>query len=487
MKGIRVHSLRYGFATNSSSTHSLVFMPGTSDSGVNPGWYQWDDFTLASAEAKTDYLLTALYQSYLAHHVDEDDGTFDETTEEAATIARLLDITPAYIAEFINGHDKWGPSIDHQSVLGFPSNLDENYLTSFIDVVLHDDVVILGGNDNSDGHPDYPGEDVDLNWMEGRIRYDAMNELYTIFNSWNGTKRRISFAGTKSHELGPDMIKLQAPELVDIKITNKCHTPKACAPYCYQASHGKGQHGSWDDIKRYLDVLAAHDVFEVAIGGGEPTMHPNFAEIVTYAAQVNIKPNFTTRSFAWLQQPAAVSAVKKHVGAFAVSVNTKQDVTDAIAALKGTDFKVSGWNKKVMFQHVLGSVSIEDFEELVDEIASHGAGLTLLGYKITGRGKNIMPHGYYAWFNIVRKAEIEVGIDTKLAQEFESLLIAADVPRYLFSVNEGSHSMYIDTVKQTMGPSSFCPDEDMKNFTVNDDTYSLETHSETFRNVWMSF
>lgn len=50
--------IRYGFATNSSSSHSVILAEHIqSDSRIPQGFeYGWDEFVLASTQAKRDYL-----------------------------------------------------------------------------------------------------------------------------------------------------------------------------------------------------------------------------------------------------------------------------------------------------------------------------------------------------------------------------------------------------------------------------------------------
>ena len=72
---MRIHNVRLGFATNSSSTHSLIFLPKAQDN-YNEGGFGWDNFTLASKEANLDFVavLTGLTtkEEFLALGVAEE-------------------------------------------------------------------------------------------------------------------------------------------------------------------------------------------------------------------------------------------------------------------------------------------------------------------------------------------------------------------------------------------------------------------------------
>lgn len=85
-------------------------------------------------------------------------------------------------------------------------------------------------------------------------------------------------------------IRSPSPELIDIQITNKCGF--GCE-YCYQNSLPKEPHGRKNLVKRTLQSLD-HIPYQIAIGGGEPTLHPNFLEILQEAKDLGTVPNYTT-------------------------------------------------------------------------------------------------------------------------------------------------------------------------------------------------
>jgi len=81
-----------------------------------------------------------------------------------------------------------------------------------------------------------------------------------------------------------------SPETVDIGITNVCN--HGC-PYCYRNSSEKQQHGPTDLVERIL--LGFHNTpYQVALGGGEPTLHPEFVHILKTCHEVGTVPNYTT-------------------------------------------------------------------------------------------------------------------------------------------------------------------------------------------------
>lgn len=117
------------------------------------------------------------------------------------------------------------------------------------------------------------------------------------------------------------------PELVDISISNHCS--KGC-DYCYRDSKPNYSFMSIDDYKFVLDSLnhpKYGNVFQVALGGGEPLEHPEILEILDITKQFNIVPNFTTNGENITQ--AIVENISGKVGAVAVSINNLDDIDDS--------------------------------------------------------------------------------------------------------------------------------------------------------------
>jgi hypothetical protein len=240
---------------------------------------------------------------------------------------------------------------------------------------------------------------------------------------------------------------------VDIKITDYC--PYGCA-FCYQGSTEKGKHAD----KNYLYQLASNleelKVFEVAIGGGEPTLHPDFWEILRMFKWRNIVPNFTTANLAWLRDDGLVKAVLDCGGAFAYSVQRKAQVNDLAHAIGTSNFPTG----KVNVQVVMGAVSEGDLESILIAADVHGFRVTLLGYKEYGRGKDFKPYVYDGWPLLISKLHQmgpcpHIGIDTALAAQYASSLGMLGIPKYMYEVKEGKFSMYVDAVTKQAAASSY--------------------------------
>ena len=237
MKQLLLHNARLNHANNSSSSHSLVILPpGTARNNAKNGDFGGDNFTASSKDSKNHYVLLLLKEALR--------NVAPEAMVEAY-LSHTFDFKP------IGNYDY----IDHQSVYQLPLSWDERFyneefFTAFKEFFLRPDVVILGGDDNSEeDHPlagkfsfklNMPQDESHSKWV---ARYDKTGNFWTLFERTLGSKYRMSF-------VEPDVVvnpfKSEAPELVDIKITDAC--PFGC-PYCYMGSTPNGKVGDFKAIK----------------------------------------------------------------------------------------------------------------------------------------------------------------------------------------------------------------------------------------------
>jgi radical SAM protein with 4Fe4S-binding SPASM domain len=107
------------------------------------------------------------------------------------------------------------------------------------------------------------------------------------------------------------------PELADISISNHCS--KGCS-FCYRNSTNNNSFMTLEEYSYVLDSLRHPkwgNVFQIALGGGEPLEHPDFIEIINITHSRNIVPNFTTNGDLITNTIAKELAEK--IGAIAIS------------------------------------------------------------------------------------------------------------------------------------------------------------------------
>jgi organic radical activating enzyme len=426
---MQIINLRLGHATNSSSTHSIVITGEKLKDKWADDDYGWDFFTCASREAKERYFASSLF------HRLQDSG------EELAKVTLKGMGLPTDV-----GH------VDHQSRLSFPLNykgsgINLDYAKDLLEFLRRDNVAVLGGNDNDDeGHPALSHSTSIFTphdgWVNAIARKDG--DVWTLYTKGGGN--RVSFV---FGEGGVASFKPTTPFLVDLKITDYC---EAGCEFCYQNSTRDGKHAK--NVNSYLYRMGDAGVFEVAIGGGEPTTHPDFLNILETARWCGITPNFSTKSLKVDDKAIELC------GAFAYSVTSGYDAIKAVQKYADT--------KKLVFQIVPGVISSRVLEELLIIAANACIPVTLLGYKQVGRAKkpSTTEEG---WLDVVKMVKenhwMELGIDTTLAARYMDKL--AEFDERTFHVEEGKYSMYIDAVTGMCGPSSYQKD---KLFEIGDKT-----------------
>lgn len=470
-----VFNIRRGFATNSSSTHSVVFCStphGLKDYlAETEGHYGWENFVLASPHEK---------MKYLASHLIRQVG---------ADVARpALDIIGVDPEELVRGKTYDGKTdymaVDHQSMMAFPllasGAVNTEFFRDLATAISAPSVVILGGNDNSEGHPDSDvgTESTFTSVLQGFYTYQGEKSVlrskkdkagwWALYSTRTGLKVRGSFDPN-----APRPEFSYRPELVDLKITDFCE--EGCS-YCYQGSTPSGKHADLEYIEDIADALAFMGVFEVAIGGGEPTTHPHFRRILEMFIERGITPNFTTRSTKWFKE---LDGLQDAIGGVAFSTQTPTDVRLLNERLKELGVRVEpwlydsakkeGWN--LVHQHVMGMETRKEFEAYLKAIdASKIHSLTLLGYKTTGRGGspkltkvvNAYPWLAEALFEATKKYYANWGVDTAIVQTHGASLVKVGAKKVYLSNSEGAFSMYIDAVAKQAGPSSYHPEHMME-------------------------
>jgi hypothetical protein len=446
----QIHNVRNGFATNSSSSHSVVLAPGLSDDPCSGDFqFGWENFVLASPESKMKYLHFACVEHY----------------EKNAGLSRAdaNALAERYFPCGINLKDGDG-YIDHQSNPSFPNaRLQSQGMAPLWNLMKREivedrDVAILGGNDNQDNEEWKPraahgaprmSAYYDMAWEEGSsdgryFLYDEAHGHFVSFNRANGTKIRFSEKGKPA----PTMAAV--PELVDIKLTDYC--PVGCS-YCYQGSTVKGKHADKGHVEAFIYQLGRMGVFEVAIGGGDPTTHPDFASLLYSFKRQGIVPNFSTQMWDWLDKPNILKAVQENCGAVALST---QDPALARKWLART--KEVGIRGHV--HYVLGLSPLQNLKEMLKD--KEGGYLVLLAYKAMGRAEGKPPIDYTGWQDLVRKAKNgnhgyawTIAVDSFLVDDVANGFTREEVPAVLYEKADGCFSMYWDAVEQEYAAHSF--------------------------------
>lgn len=118
--------------------------------------------------------------------------------------------------------------------------------------------------------------------------------------------------------------ELKYPEFADIKITDSC---EGNCDLCYMNSTSKGKHAT-DIVKKTKDYFGKltenQRPFQVALGGGEPTSHPEFLDVLKAFYDLGIQPNYTTngmwsRTMSESERELLLNTTKQYCGGVALS------------------------------------------------------------------------------------------------------------------------------------------------------------------------
>jgi radical SAM protein with 4Fe4S-binding SPASM domain len=88
---------------------------------------------------------------------------------------------------------------------------------------------------------------------------------------------------------------LAAPETIHFSVTGRCD--QACTGCFYSARPGSAvaaQDAPWPLFERVVLEAEQARVFQIALGGGEPLLHPRLVDMVRLARERSIVPNLTT-------------------------------------------------------------------------------------------------------------------------------------------------------------------------------------------------
>lgn len=473
-----LRSLRLGFATNSSSAHSIIFdTAGAAGAALPhapllPAGLGRADYVAAAARDKAVCLLMepAIAQSAHARLAIED--VLMSHGIDMAEVRALADHP-----DFSEMESLPSSGLSMARAAGIPLPLWVQFLMS--------DAVALVGYDDNDDAPfarlEAEGRLVDVahRWPM-RLRHDpgVPGGAITAYDTRDGTKFRWA--------PGP-YEKATAPELVDVKVTDFCRY--GCA-FCYQGSTEAGAHACPDHLDAVFRELAAQGVFEIAIGGGEPAHHPAFADILHSAVGHDLTVNFTAFGLDWARDPGVLSALSRRNCGIGLSVHSKRDVTKILRARD--QLKENGLlGIHLMAQAVVGATPMTTLEPLLEACIAHDIPLLLLGYKTTGRGeayarKRVPELRMQALLERARDAARAVptwrtgftlSVDTAFLEAYGPLLDRLDVPAVLRTSPEGKFSMYVDAVTRRCGPSSYCPEDAMRRYEAPDE---LRAHFAAF-------
>lgn len=209
-----------------------------------------------------------------------------------------------------------------------------------------------------------------------KIRQFIDKNYKSIFH--DGKTIRIAIDPSK------EISELEYPEFYDIAINDQC---KANCSYCYVSAIKNGS--NWENIndriyKFFSKMDENQKPFQVAIGGhGEPTLHPEFINVLKTFSELGIVPNYTTNGMHLNDD--IMQATKKYSGGVAISCHPHLDKywKEAVHLYSSVGIKTN-------LHIIVGeSGSVDRFKKIYEEFESVVDYFVILPYMSVGRAKQI--------------------------------------------------------------------------------------------------
>jgi radical SAM protein with 4Fe4S-binding SPASM domain len=174
--------------------------------------------------------------------------------------------------------------------------------------------------------------------------------------------------------------ELSAPLVAHWAVTFRCNL--ACA-FCYSESHPRREHEPAAHIRaRIVERLAAWGIFEVALGGGEPTILSDFSQLLAAIRRHGMVPNVTTNGVSC--SDTMLSALAEHAGTVHLSAD-RSELLDAArgagvsARIKNTARRLSTFNIRWGVNLLLSPDNVQSLHQSLVAMEALGAtAITLL-------------------------------------------------------------------------------------------------------------
>lgn len=291
------------------------------------------------------------------------------------------------------------------------------------------------------------------------------------YNFIGSRKKGLTFRWGKSFSDNPPFAPW--PEFLDISISNHCSNN--CS-YCYRDSGRNYSFMSVDDFEFILSELNSEiwgNVFQVAIGGGEPFEHPFLYDIINLCDAYGVIPNVTTKG-----RLITVDSVKQlvgKIGAIALSISNIESVSPRQKSI------CVNLGLKVSLHYLLSKTNLNEAIKILEGKYNHILkgfnAIVFLTYKPAGRAQKTYCLGHskslIRFLNLVEMpaCNIPIGFDACIVP---LILHMTKVPVEFLDCCEGTRfSAFIDE-NLNVSPCSFS----------NIAAHSFSLKEKSFSDIW---
>lgn len=290
-------------------------------------------------------------------------------------------------------------------------------------------------------HKNFDKESSTLTVINHDVKIIITSEYVTIFDLSTGTEVCIG-----KNDIDP--FALMYPNLMDIGIMGHCDNH--CS-FCYQGNIIE-EHMTFENYKKIMDQ-SKWLANQVALGGrGDPNLHPNFHDILSYTRSCGIVPNYTTSGIGLSKEQ--VKSSKEFCGAVAVSMYNKDYTFQAL-----TDFMDAKCKTNIHFvltsENVSTAIDILNGKDVWDNKVDMKRlnGIIFLLFKPQGMGKNklyltVSETDLKSFIFACRnnKPKVKIGIDACLGNKIHRFFgkeLSQSENQYISTCESGRSSVYI--------------------------------------------
>lgn len=487
-KVIRIKNFRRGNATNSSSTHSIIYRNENElfeDLNVfeNDYFDRCTNTIAATKEAKIKYIF---------HHIWHNESLVEKMAMYYPEVKQYYHLAKAQAEwdgkpyeERVGDEPSFGEYTRDSIVSTWRTKADPDFGIDYIRHIIDtDDLVIVGGSDEQEFVYDtiadhdkapitYYVDDITCGSAGKKNSITKNGNYYVAYGETAETRNdkgergrfpyrycsggRLRFM-TEDGEPVPEY-----PELIDLRITNKCEHN---CDFCYMASSKQAKHADYDELVSFVNGLKTKTEF--SIGGGNILLYPNLDKLFMLMnnkghivnTTINVKDCETI-----IKNKKFKKMFGDYVDGIGVSVFSAEDVKtffefqDSFKGIGGYSDE-SGRNYKYIVMHIvpeyIGFDKTLEIVKAVNDDKKRYANILFLGYKDTGRGK-ACNHETFTEKQICElfKGHYDLHIDTSFAKRYGEFIKKTYSTRFCLTENEGEYSMYVDGLTMNAYKSSY--------------------------------
>lgn len=144
----------------------------------------------------------------------------------------------------------------------------------------------------------------------------------------DGALERVEAVREAAPHTTAPLRSLAAPETIHFSVTGRCD--QVCAGCFYSARPGSdvaAEHASLSLFEKVVHEASQAKVFQIALGGGEPLLHPRLVDMARLARAQGIVPNLTTNGNR-LDREMAEALKEAGLGQAQISLNGATEATN---------------------------------------------------------------------------------------------------------------------------------------------------------------